>query len=264
MTCVICGQGGAGEALANGGAYHAACYQALAAQFQELKTRKDALEQDRLRLRKERAALQATLAGKILTLFQANRPRIRARTRRLRAAIREITAITEQLTRVKKELYDLHSYWPTEPPDWPDRRLNAIARSPRCGRCGRAKNLEVRHIVPPGKGGSHLPANLQVLCDWCSPHRPGTPDPQRGPRDESHLRKKLDLIREAIDKGAAIQFLYRRRGQQRGRETAHKVRPTSLKRIGKLLCVRGLCLARRKPRTFAIRRMKRVKITTRV
>jgi 5-methylcytosine-specific restriction endonuclease McrA len=41
-------------------------------------------------------------------------------------------------------------------------------RGGRCVRCGSRKALEVDHVVPLARGGSHLPSNIQPLCRPCN------------------------------------------------------------------------------------------------
>jgi 5-methylcytosine-specific restriction endonuclease McrA len=38
----------------------------------------------------------------------------------------------------------------------------------RCAKCGSKKLLEVDHVVPLARGGSHLPENIQPLCRRCN------------------------------------------------------------------------------------------------
>jgi len=67
-------------------------------------------------------------------------------------------------------LEQIYDYWPTYPPDWEDRRSILLKEHNCCSNpeCGSTKrSLQVHHIVPFVKGGSHKKDNLLVLCDKC-------------------------------------------------------------------------------------------------
>lgn len=68
------------------------------------------------------------------------------------------------------ELIESGSY----PPDWSKRRKEVLLRDNHlCQNCGDrggrdgTKDLEVRHIVPAKKGGTHYLSNLVTLCAEC-------------------------------------------------------------------------------------------------
>ena len=49
--------------------------------------------------------------------------------------------------------------------EWRKARDKALARARRrCEKCGSIKDVQVDHIIPVSQGGTHLQANLQVLC----------------------------------------------------------------------------------------------------
>ena len=52
---------------------------------------------------------------------------------------------------------------------WPAARAAHIRREPMCQACGRAKDLEVHHILPVNAGGDELPPpeGLITLCRDC-------------------------------------------------------------------------------------------------
>lgn len=52
------------------------------------------------------------------------------------------------------------------------KRLRVLVRSPLCSVCGMRASLEVDHIVPLAKGGSHDESNLRAVCREC--HRKAT------------------------------------------------------------------------------------------
>jgi 5-methylcytosine-specific restriction endonuclease McrA len=48
---------------------------------------------------------------------------------------------------------------------WPRVRREHLLKEPECIACGRAKDLEVHHVLPLSHGGAELdPANLVTLC----------------------------------------------------------------------------------------------------
>lgn len=52
---------------------------------------------------------------------------------------------------------------------WPAHRAAHLRREPSCQACGRAKELEVHHILPVNAGGDELPppAGMITLCRDC-------------------------------------------------------------------------------------------------
>lgn len=54
------------------------------------------------------------------------------------------------------------------PDNWQDIRNKALLRDDyKCGNCGGSKDLNVHHIVPKGRGGTHNLSNLKTLCKDC-------------------------------------------------------------------------------------------------
>lgn len=80
------------------------------------------------------------------------------------------------------------------PDDWASRRQKVLQRDEyECQKCSLKVDLEVDHIVPISKGGSHNIENLQVLCQEC--------------HHEKHpVQTKL---RKAIDQNRRIRVKYR-------------------------------------------------------
>lgn len=50
---------------------------------------------------------------------------------------------------------------------WRQARQAAIQAQPFCSVCGSTERLEVDHVVPLSRGGTHDPGNLRVLCGTC-------------------------------------------------------------------------------------------------
>lgn len=48
-----------------------------------------------------------------------------------------------------------------------------------CRSCGSTKDLQIDHVVPKARGGTHDPSNLQVLCGPCNRAK-GTSVPEGG------------------------------------------------------------------------------------
>jgi 5-methylcytosine-specific restriction endonuclease McrA len=98
----------------------------------------------------------------------------------------------------RETIYDICSFWPKEqPPDWDERRQQIIKRDGgKCQNCGRSSeylrykkkppkhpskktkremyslgDLDVHHIIPRAKGGTHELSNLISLCRKCHRNR---------------------------------------------------------------------------------------------
>jgi len=61
------------------------------------------------------------------------------------------------------------------PPDWAWRRMEVLSRDgQQCVECPAKLELQIHHIIPKGKGGSHNVENLRTLCLRC--HRSKHPE----------------------------------------------------------------------------------------
>jgi len=283
MLCVICAGECSGElALSTGQALHTQCYEQLSDKIAHFKTQRAAplpserilaeLEQQRARLQRDyvdqkrlhvqligflrgsqspleslgteiaslqlRAQTQAHLAHKERVLLDGE----------LNAAI---GAATDQLKAV-------HDFWLTYPPDWEDRRQQALASASRCGECGSVRALHVHHLIAVAQGGSHQPANLRVLCEQCHSRRHGGKQfSYDDSAPTSKYAEKVDLIQQAIDAGECIRFSYRK---YEGESSTRTIRPDAFSRVGKSTCLSGHCFLRNAERVFAVQRMSRIRI----
>jgi hypothetical protein len=167
--------------------------------------------------------------------------------------------LVDRKTGITKTLTVLYDYWPSYPPDWEQRKREAIAGTHSCSRCHSSRSmLHVHHKQPVAGGGNHTLENLIVLCEKCHSRRHGgreftyDNDNEVG---ESSFEKRLAVLRSAIAGDQMIRFSYTRRD---GRQSVRTILPHGFETVENTLCVHGYCYLRKEQRTFAIKRMKNV------
>ena len=279
MNCLICSRPVSGEgALSDGSAFHQACYRGLAESQPHLQDLKGqgfgadsvlvaeqkhlaSLTKDLDRERSLAAKLRRALSGQ-LSQEPAIKGRIKLASARVAVLGRmpgsDMPSVDAELCRLNAILEPVHDLWLTYPPDWEERRQNAIATSRFCSRCGTDNRLQVHHQRPVGQGGTHKPANLVVLCRSCHQGRHGGAQFGARPADPSpRVAEIIRTLQSAIENGNCVHFHYEKCDGERSKR---RMLPSSFETIGERdsLCVRGFCLLRKEERTFAVRRMSRV------
>jgi hypothetical protein len=258
--CVICGQEPTdGRSLCDGRVYHDACYQALVGASKQLQM---AMEQARLRLAEcERTIARAgSLGHKIRVFFGGEAIDVS----RLRQELSKIEMEEQRLGRDAelnwRQLRELWDFWPEYPPDWDQRQHTARTAAGSCERCHSHRHLHVHHRVRRGNGGNHRPENLEVLCEKCHGREHRKDFSGRKFRDDTHpsaFAQRIEILRSAIANQQAVRFSYRKYD---GESSTRTITPKLLKQVGHSLCVEGWCHLRNDTRSFAIRRMRGVKL----
>ena len=177
--------------------------------------------------------------------------------------IAEKKLFLSELQNILEQIYDVYL---TYPPDWESRRENVVVRDGNnCSECRSTKNLHLHHITPLARGGSNKLSNLKLLCSNCHSSAHGGRDfsGEFGQRETSFSKRLVD-ISYAIENKKRVEFLYKKPTEKSYNKRIiqpHKLISLEHKRdSGSTLCVSGFCELRNAKRTFAIRRMKRLKV----
>ena len=266
IICNLCKhQVSNGLSLSNGDMIHESCLQSLQAKEQEINDEILAQHEKLSRLRRK-IDRHKGVVFRIVSIFSKPSTDI--------ADIeKETTIIQEKIEKLSRDLVSLNAssarnydYFLTYPPDWEARRKQVVERdNDQCSKCGSLNNLHLHHIKPLSKGGNNKIANLRLLCENCHSKEHGGRDfSGEFNRSETAFSKRVANIRYAIENGRQIKF-----GYKKPTDKGHKqrvVNPGELINIphvrdsGSTLCVRGYCELRKAERTFALKRMRGLKV----
>ncbi len=277
------------EVLSNGWIYHGSCYEAELSHMEKIRAISDnnnhifSIINDIVR---ENETLKVQFVTTERTIQKINNPiyklinavfgkvTVENETIKLKNIKNKIESNIAKIDGLKMEIKDLcgsdllnllsnpkltmlYDYWLSRPPDWDARRDSLLMLNPACEACDSPSNLHIHHIIPISKGGSHREDNLMVLCEECHSSQHGGKEFTYKERvSKSSFVKKLDVIKDAIRNEQDIQFVYKKYG---GETTNRKIKPIELKKFNNL-CVRGYCYMRNDERSFAIKKMSKVKI----
>jgi len=258
--CVICGQNATdGRALCDGRVYHDACYQTMLATSRQLRT---TMEQARARrAAHEQAIVRAgSLGYKIRALFRGDAIDVPRHRQEISETDLEVQRLEHDVELNGCRLRELWDFWPEYPPDWDQRQQAARTAAGSCERCLSNRHLHVHHRVRIGNGGNHRPENLEVLCEKCHGREHGKDFSGREFKDEAHpsvFAQRIVILRSAIANQQAVHFSYRKYD---GESSTRTISPKLIKQVGQSLCVEGWCHLRNDTRSFAIRRMRGVRL----
>jgi hypothetical protein len=152
-------------------------------------------------------------------------------------------------------------YWPTYPPDWDKRsaKKRSSLKSRVCPKCGSSqRKLDVHHKVPISQGGNHKNNNLEVICHSCHKSKHGVTKFSKISKPSARQRtiSNIASIEKAIQRNKTIKFRYRKFNGEIGMRT---IDPEKIIMVKNSKCVRGFCHLRKAERTFAIKRISRLK-----
>ncbi len=242
LRCVACKQyGGPGLILSNGDFYHTQCYESLLASKVKLEST----------LRSLPYCSASSLVQWVSRTFNT-----------LGYQVYVSTAKKQELAKVKiRAIWD---FWPTYPPDWEDRRQDALNSSWYCEFCHSFQDLHVHHSDPLSKGGSNESDNLIVLCSVCHLKEHGVKsfDNSRGSR-KSKFESAVEKIQSAIEARRSLSFTYSKFKEPDERRNISPLRIESFphqRKNGETTCVVGFCHTRNANRVFSIKRMSRINI----
>jgi hypothetical protein len=259
--CVICDfPANADISLTNGKVYHKRCHDRLLQALRRI--------EDQISIRKgEIHTLNSSLEKASSTIYklrgwifgkQMDVPDILSKMEKRNTEIIELQKLSEQISNNLQMLYD---YWPTYPPDWEMRRHKIKEERQFCEECGNHRGpLHVHHIIPISKGGNHKPENLKLLCEDSHREKHGGRDftYSNDGNEPSGYSRRLSLLRDAITKGQTVHFSYTRYD---GVQSVRSIIPQDIRPIEDTVCVSGYCYLRKEKRTFAVKRMKNVRIS---
>ena len=160
----------------------------------------------------------------------------------------------------------IYDYFLTYPPDWDERRRQVEERDGnQCSKCPNRIHLHLHHIKPLSIGGSNKISNLELLCRDCHSELHGGSDfTGEFTQTETAFSKRVTNIRYAILNGKRITFNYRKPEEsdyhKRTIKPAELINLDHQRNTGSTLCVRGYCELRNEDRTFALKRMKGLKV----
>lgn len=178
----------------------------------------------------------------------------------------KINELNKTYSSIYHRLTSLYDLYLTYPPDWDTRKEQVIKRDGgSCSKCRRVRKLHLHHIKSLSSGGSNEISNLIILCEKCHSKQHGGKDfSDDFSISETAFSKRVSNIRYAIEHGERIRFEYKKPN-----ETSYMIRaikPFELVELahqrdsGSTLCVSGYCELRKANRTFALKRMRGLKI----
>lgn len=186
---------------------------------------------------------------------------------------KEVTVIQENIKQLSSSLFSLkenaariYDYFLTYPPDWEERRIQvAESDGEQCDKCGKSWHLHLHHIKPLSKGGNNKIVNLRLLCENCHSKKHGGRDfSGEFNNTETAFSKRVANIRYALENSKRIKFGYKKptdKGhKQRIVNPAELINIAHVRDSGSTLCVRGYCELRKAERTFALKRMRGLKV----
>ena len=266
--CKICrGAVFDGIHLSDGGVIHESCLESI--QGKELEIQNEIYAQQKIlnRLRREIERREGIIF-KIVSIFSKPDVDTGDIEKKIRTIVKNIEQLSNSLVSLQDNAAPLYDYFLTYPPDWEERRRQVVERDgDQCSKCGKGKHfhLHLHHIKPLSKGGSNKITNLKLLCENCHSKDHGGRD-FSGEFNSSMtaFSKRVANIRYAIVNGKRIKF-----GYKKPKEKSHKqrtVKPAELVNLdhyrdsGSTLCVCGYCELRKAERTFALKRMRGLKV----
>jgi hypothetical protein len=270
--CFICSGGWtSGKALLDGSVFHESCYSALLTEVETLPRREEELLSE---LDIRRAFFESWKRW----FVPARRRFAAASTNELANLYKDVRNRRYQLAEQLKHIYDV---WPTYPPDWAERRKHTWRQNgPGCSRCGEITLLHLHHRRPIHEGGTHRIENLALLCEACHSDAHGgrrfRSRNEMPVEDNSHraLEVRIRRINEAIANGGDVGFQYSKRD---GTVTKRTVTPREIRKltiaelralVGRYdsiqregrLCMFGYCHLRGAGRTFAVDRIRNLRL----
>lgn len=223
-------------------------------------------KQSKINQIQDEIAQRNRIAFKVKTFFSKPDIAIDELKRSISTLNLDIEKLTSLISQTKSELTSIYDFFLSYPPDWDERRKALISiEGNYCSKCGRQTDLHVHHKKPLSEGGSNKVSNLELLCEECHLNEHGGRDSfGEFTHNETAFSKRVANIRYAIENGKRIRFGYRKPTDEGFKKRT--VHPALLIDVPhhhdseSTLCVRGYCELRRAERTFALKRMRGLKI----
>ena len=265
-NCRLCNRNVSdGIDLSDGGMIHESCLESL--QDKALKAEEELRElQSKLSRFELELERRKGIRFKIISIF--SKPDVDSTDieKEIIVVRNNIAHSSSALSSIHSRLASLYDFFLTYPPDWDERKNEVISSDGEdCAECGGWRNLHLHHITPLSRGGSNKISNLELLCEDCHSKEHGGRDFSGAfSNSETAFSKRVSNIRYAIENSNRINF-----GYKKPNEKSHKqrtIKPEELINLehrrdsGSTLCVRGYCELRKAERTFALKRMRGLKI----
>jgi hypothetical protein len=247
------------KALCDGRVYHSACYERLLADTEQLRAEAAQLKSEAA-THFESIVRTRSLAYRIKVVFGGQRLNVSELEARMSKAREMGTSVAILLRQRLEFLRSLWDFWPDYPPDWSERQKAARDAVGGCEECSADRHLHVHHRRRIGRGGNHRPENLVVLCSRCHGRMHGKDFTDREFRHSSRpgaYGLRIELLRSAIADGRPVRFDYRK---FTGATSTRTLTPERFKQVGQSLCVEGWCHLRNDRRSFAVQRMRGVRL----
>ncbi|WP_158269850.1 WYL domain-containing protein [Desulfonatronum sp. SC1] len=264
--CSLCqGNASKGVHLSNGRIVHESCLKSLQDRKEEIEAKIIGKQREINHIQQE-IEKRNSIAFKVKSLFSKPLSEVKELHDSISQIRSDIEGLSSQLTRTKQKLFSIYDFFLSYPPDWDERRgLLVSTKGNHCSNCGSASRLHVHHIKPLSKGGSNELSNLELLCETChSDEHGGKEFSGEFSHNETAFSKRVQDIRYAINDGKRIKFEYRKPTDKCFKQrTLHPAMLIDVKHhrdSGSTLCVRGYCELRNTERTFALKRMKGLKV----
>ncbi len=265
-SCPLCqSNASTGVQLSNGKIVHKLCLKALQDQQEKIgvEVSKKHWEINRIR---QQIKKQNSIVFKFKSLFSKPQFEVDELTNSISTLKSDVEELTLRLSRIKKELSSIYDYFLSYPPDWDERRQLLINTEGNfCNNCRSLSHLHIHHIMPLSKGGTNELSNLKLLCEKCHSGEHGGRDfSGEFSHNETAFSKRVADILYAINSGKRIKFGYRKSTDKGFKQRT--VHPAMLVNVDhqhdseSTLCVRGYCELRKAERTFALKRMRGLKV----
>lgn len=264
MLCPICGsQSTNGIALSDGNIVHDSCYRNAISQLSGLPSQINDMTKNIATLESKLRVAQGVIGIITRALFGGDNPD--SIERELNRVKSSLTRTLNQHSKINISIIYIYDFWTSYPPDWKERvhQLKKLTRG-NCVQCGSYNNLHAHHKISLSRGGSNRLENLILLCESCHKKQHNT-DAFSDNTSSPAIGDRIKNITYAISSKRTIEFLYKKPTD--AQYSTRIVTPYRLKNLahkntnGSTLCVEGFCHKRQESRTFALKRMKNLRVT---
>lgn len=265
MDCFFCNKKASdGIPLSNGQLLHPSCLEAYERSL-SMTSKRISNEEARLADLYKRLVAQQSVFSKLISLFRGQSDQIPDLERSINDSKKKSQEYQSERNKLQQKLAAAYDYYLSYPPDWEQRKEKVRFRDKTCSNCGKHKRLDVHHIISLANGGTNRIENLSLLCRQCHENKHGVSEfSGKLEEHETAFSKRVHLIQGAISGSLKIEFLYKKptdsNYQKRIIDPKEIIRVHHQDGDNFTLCVAGYCYLRNEDRTFALKRMKALKL----
>lgn len=265
-NCLICYKNVSNEIpLSSGGMIHSSCLQALQKETIEINNLLSKTEGHVNKLKSD-LAKRDTLVFKVFSVLSKPEFTSEELEEQIIALNEKKPSVSAKASNLNQRLSNLYDFFTSYPPDWNERREMVVQRDgEQCYNCGNFRPLHLHHVTSLGRGGSNKVSNLRLLCERCHSQKHGGRNFSDTFRDSTTaFSKRIPDIENAIQQNRRISFGYRKPSQKGFKKRT--IMPKKLVNFphqhgdSSTLCVMGFCELRSADRTFALKRMRGLKV----